>query len=160
MRRMVMVAVILGAVTAAVPAGLALATPSVGLVRTVLARATVGPFHIQSDDFKIHSKNTTDVVVQEVTVAVGGHSGWHTHPGPAFVLVKSGRLALTRADGCTTRVFGPGEGFVRRRRAHRAERGLRALRHHRDVHQRAGRSRGGHERGRPRELRLSEAGPS
>jgi len=92
--------------------GTALATDSSGLRRTVLARATLEPFHLQTPDFKIHSKNTADVVVQQVTFEVDGHTGWHTHFGPAFILVKSGQIARTRADGCTTQVFGPGEGFV------------------------------------------------
>src|SRR5262249_1188919 len=34
------------------------------------------------------------------------------HFGPAFVLVKSGTLALTRADGCETNVYHAGEGFA------------------------------------------------
>jgi quercetin dioxygenase-like cupin family protein len=78
----------------------------------VLARATVDPFHVQSNDIKMHAKKRADVVVQQVTVAVGGHTGWHTHFGPAFILVKSGSFALTSADGCATRVYQAGEGFV------------------------------------------------
>jgi quercetin dioxygenase-like cupin family protein len=88
------------------------ATPGVGLTRTVLAQVTVDPFHVQSEDVKMHEKNRADIVVQQVMVAVGGHTGWHTHFGPAFILVKSGSFALTRADGCETRVFHAGEGFV------------------------------------------------
>jgi quercetin dioxygenase-like cupin family protein len=92
--------------------GTASATPGVGLTRTVLAQVTVDPFHVQSDDIKMYAKNRADIVTQQVTVAVGGDTGWHTHFGPAIILVKSGTFALTHADGCVTRIYQAGEGFV------------------------------------------------
>jgi quercetin dioxygenase-like cupin family protein len=88
------------------------ATPGSGLTRTELARATADPFHVDSPDVKMFVKNRADIVTQEVSIAVGGDTGWHTHFGSAFVLVKSGNFALTRADGCETRVYHAGEGFA------------------------------------------------
>jgi quercetin dioxygenase-like cupin family protein len=108
MRRIIVLAV--GA--ALLAGGAASATPGVGLTRTVLAQATVDPFHVQSADIKMHAKNRADVVTQQVTVAVGGDTGWHIHFGPAIILVKSGTFALTHADGCQTRIYHAGEGFV------------------------------------------------
>lgn len=112
MKRIVLTVLLSAAVLAGAVAGIALATPGVGLTRTLLARATIDPFHVQSDDIKMHAKNRADFVAQQVTVAVGGDTGWHTHFGPAFILVKSGSFALTHADGCATRVYEAGEGFV------------------------------------------------
>jgi quercetin dioxygenase-like cupin family protein len=109
-RTIVSIVLVLGA--AVLTAGGASATPGVGLTRTVLARATVNPFSVQSDDIQMHAENRADVVTQQVTVAVGGHTGWHTHFGPAFILVKSGTFALTHADGCETNIYRAGEGFV------------------------------------------------
>lgn len=43
---------------------------------------------------------TPDVAVQTVTLQPGGHSGWHSHPGPLFVVVKSGTVA--RYDGTSS----------------------------------------------------------
>jgi quercetin dioxygenase-like cupin family protein len=96
----------------ALSAGTVMATPAKDFSAKVLGKATLDPFRIQTKDFKIHSKERADVIVQEVTFLEGGHSGWHSHPGAPVVLVKEGHVALTLADGCTTEVFGPGEGFA------------------------------------------------
>ncbi len=88
------------------------ATPGSGITRTELGRATVDTFHIDSPDVKMFVKDRADIVTQEVRVAVGGSTGWHFHHGSAFVLVKSGTFALTRAEGCETKVYHPGEGFA------------------------------------------------
>jgi Cupin domain len=32
----------------------------------------------------------------------GGETGWHMHPGPVVVVVKSGALTETHSDGCVT----------------------------------------------------------
>ena len=32
----------------------------------------------------------------------GGETGWHIHPGPVVVVVKSGALTETHANGCIT----------------------------------------------------------
>jgi hypothetical protein len=38
-------------------------------------------------------------------------SGWHTHPGPAIVQVKSGTFDITQV-GCTPTKVGPGQTFI------------------------------------------------
>lgn len=88
------------------------ATPGSGINRTELARGTASSFHIDSPDVKMFVNNRADIVTQEVTVAVAGSTGWHIHFGSAFVLVKSGTFALTRAEGCETTVYQAGEAFV------------------------------------------------
>ena len=108
MRRVFFLA--LGAALLAV--SVASATPGTGITRTELGRATVDPFHLDSPDVKMFVKNRADIVTQAVTIAVGGDTGWHTHFGSAFVLVESGTFALTRAEGCETKVYHAGEGFA------------------------------------------------
>ena len=111
MRRIVIViAVALGAILLVVEA--AGATPGVGLTRTVLAQSTVDPFQVGSDEIHMNALNRADIVTQQVTVAPGGDTGWHTHWGPAFILVKSGTFSLTQATGCETHVYQAGQGFV------------------------------------------------
>jgi hypothetical protein len=108
---------VLGVLAAAVlSVGTALATPGSGVTSTLFGRATFDPFNIiqvrsnqEPDAFVILSTNETDVVMRKTEIAVGGHSGWHTHPGPTFVIVTQGRLELTRAEDCEPHVFGPGE---------------------------------------------------
>jgi quercetin dioxygenase-like cupin family protein len=55
-----------------------------------------------------------DFAVQQVTVAPGGTTGWHTHPGPALVLVKSGEFTLYDGDdkSCHGTVYKAGQSFV------------------------------------------------
>ena len=50
----------------------------------------------------------------ENRIAPGGSFGWHSHPGPSFVVVKTGALTLYRADdpSCTGEVVEAGSGFV------------------------------------------------
>jgi quercetin dioxygenase-like cupin family protein len=47
-------------------------------------------------------------------VAPGGSFGWHSHPGPSLIIVKSGRLTFYRADDptCTPEVHSAGDAFV------------------------------------------------
>jgi hypothetical protein len=52
--------------------------------------------------------------MQQIVIGPGGHTGWHSHPGPAIALVKNGELTLYSGDDptCTGRTFGAGQGFV------------------------------------------------
>jgi len=56
----------------------------------------------------------TDVYVVHNTVAPGGNSGWHTHPGPSVVVIKTGTATVYDSDGasCTATVYQAGTGFV------------------------------------------------
>jgi quercetin dioxygenase-like cupin family protein len=76
-------------------------------------RATVDPFRIsQPPDFLIHSKSEKDVSIEKVTISPGGHTGWHTHPGPILAIVTEGQIKHTRfteKEGCIERMFGPSE---------------------------------------------------
>jgi len=54
-----------------------------------------------------------DFAVQQITLAPGGATGWHTHPGPALVLVRSGEFTLYNAGaGCTPTMYKAGQSFV------------------------------------------------
>jgi hypothetical protein len=54
-----------------------------------------------------------DTVVQHVTINPGGHTGWHTHPGPTFVAIAQGEGTLYHSDqaGCPGHKFGTSSGF-------------------------------------------------
>jgi quercetin dioxygenase-like cupin family protein len=52
------------------------------------------------------------VIFQEIVLAPGGSTGWHTHPGPAVVAIKSGMLRLTDGEGCQSRTYTSGQAFV------------------------------------------------
>ncbi len=94
---------------AVVIAATALATPGSGFKeRTVVARGTLAPhFKIKLQD----SSRPGDVVVQKFVLGPGGQSGWHLHPGPALVTVKSGELTLDQAD-CSSATYSAGKVAV------------------------------------------------
>ena len=98
--------------------GSVLATPGSGITSTVFA---VGKFDeleakTLSGDWqaRISTKGATDVHVLENRIAPGGTFGWHSHPGPSIVVVKTGALTLYRGDDptCTGQTIGAGFGFV------------------------------------------------
>jgi quercetin dioxygenase-like cupin family protein len=58
----------------------------------------------------------TDVAMAQITVDVGGFSGWHSHPGGAIVVVKQGSLTVYRSIGsrCEIETYIAGEAFIER----------------------------------------------
>ena len=46
-----------------------------------------------------------------VTVEPGANTGWHTHPGPEYSIVKAGEIVLERAPDCQPITFKAGQGF-------------------------------------------------
>ena len=108
-----MLAIILVVIGVAVPLRNVQATPSSGVSVENFGQATLDPFRInQPPDFMIDSESETEVAIQKVTITPGGHTGWHTHPGPILAIVTEGQINHTRfgkKDGCIERVFGPGE---------------------------------------------------
>lgn len=105
-------AVALVAAVTAVGVGSAVATPGSGvLAAPILARGTLdGHFKI-----KMHrASNRGDVAVQHVVLAPGGSTGWHTHHGPAIVIIKSGSFTLYDGDdpSCGGTTYEAGDVFV------------------------------------------------
>src|SRR5256714_15676524 len=77
-------------------------TAAAGFTPTVLARGNLGTFHIQSKagdyDAELKSHDNTDIVVVSIVVTPGGNSGWHYHPGPVLVTVKTGTITFYMGD--------------------------------------------------------------
>lgn len=99
----------------------AVATPGSGAVGTVVAQGALSDgLDVQ---FKVTGHRGTSVtrvkgpgnaVVQRISVAPGGHTGWHTHGGPAVAAIASGELTLIDGDdpGCTGTTYTKGQAFV------------------------------------------------
>lgn len=64
----------------------------------------------------VKAPDSTDVVTQVIAIGPGGHTGWHSHPGPVLVTVKEGSLHLIYADDatCEGTVYEAGDSFVDR----------------------------------------------
>ena len=105
---------LLAAAAAALVAVPAAATPGSGATSTIMARGTA------AEKIKSHSNGPFDVVVQQITIAPGGHTGWHTHPGNAIAVVKSGALTVYDGDDptCTGRTITEGQVYLDPGRGH------------------------------------------
>jgi len=98
--------------------GTVLATPPSGVTSTLFA---IGHFDAidaktlsSSWQARIKTKGESDLHVLENRIVPGGSFGWHSHPGPSLVTVKTGALTLYRGDDpdCTPEVVEAGSGFV------------------------------------------------
>lgn len=87
-------------------AGLTTGSTTSGITGVVLNRASF------ATAASIVGADERDVVVQQVTIAPGGHTGWHGHPGTTVVFVKSGTVAFYEAATCRAQNFAAGQGFV------------------------------------------------
>ena len=118
MKKLIVGAAVLAGLAVLVIGPAAQATPPVGVTSTVFAIASFNDIHAKtlSSDWqaRIDTKGATDVWVLENRIAPGGTYGWHSHPGPSIVVVKSGALTLYRGDDptCTPEVVTAGSGFV------------------------------------------------
>ena len=82
--------------------GIAWATPGLGISTTILAGpALLGEINVHSksktNDVKIKTKGLSQVYTVYNRIVPGGNTGWHSHPGPSIITVKSGQA--TEYDG-------------------------------------------------------------
>jgi quercetin dioxygenase-like cupin family protein len=119
----VAVGALVGAALLVLPAR---ATPPSGVTTTMIglghfmdidakAKTDINP-GTRTDFWKarIQTKGSTDLHVLQNTIAAGGTFGWHRHPGPSLVIVKSGTATfyLAKDRTCTPHVVPAGSGFV------------------------------------------------
>jgi len=104
----------------------ALATPAAGVTTQIFGvgrftdidaktKTDVNPGNpIQNWTGLIRTKGASDVYVLQNTIAPGGTFGWHSHPGPSLVIVKSGTATFYKGDdpSCSPTVVQAGTGFV------------------------------------------------
>jgi quercetin dioxygenase-like cupin family protein len=93
-------------------------TAGVGFTSTLVGRGNLGAFHVQSKadgyDVELKSHDNTDIVVANIAITPGGTSGWHSHPGPVLVVVKTGALTIYRGDDptCSPTLHPAGTAFT------------------------------------------------
>jgi Cupin domain len=116
MRSRLVWTLLLGVLGVAVYVGNVLATPGTGFSGTTLAMATYDRIqshvHTVPADWQemIETKGLSDLYVQLNTWQPGGSTGWHTHPGPSFVIVTQGSVTVYDSDdpACTPHVYTAG----------------------------------------------------
>jgi quercetin dioxygenase-like cupin family protein len=83
--------------------GLAWATPGRGITSTtIVGPVLLGEGHVKSEseinEVEIEAKGVSDLYVVHNRIAPGGHTGWHSHPGISFVMVRAGTATEYNAD--------------------------------------------------------------
>jgi quercetin dioxygenase-like cupin family protein len=101
----------------ALAVGIASATPGAGIITTIIAGPTLlDEVHLNSmseiNDVKIKTKGLSDVYVVQNRIAPGGHTGWHSHPGPSIISVVSGTATEYRSDDPVGVVHAASTAFV------------------------------------------------
>jgi hypothetical protein len=95
------------------------ASPPSNVMALVINRATFEPFSVKTDhdspiEFQAKAKTDVDIVVRQHDYLAGAYTGWHKHPGPVFITVKTGTLTFYEYDdpSGTPIVVNAGEGYV------------------------------------------------
>jgi quercetin dioxygenase-like cupin family protein len=106
-----------GVVLATAPSGVTSTLFAVGRFSDIDARTLTDIDPSADTSFwqaRINTKGLSDVYMLENQIAPGGTFGWHSHPGPSLVIVKTGALTLYKGDDptCTPQVIPAGSGFV------------------------------------------------
>lgn len=88
-----------------------------GVTPTIIARGNLGAFHVQSKvdgyDIELKSHDNTDIQVRSAIASPGSYSGWHTHPGPVILVIKTGTLTVYDSSdpSCRPTVYPAGSAF-------------------------------------------------
>lgn len=95
-------------------------TVAAGFTGTTVARGNAGVVDVNSQaagyNVQIKATSNTDLTVANVVVVPGGTSGWHSHPGPVLIIVKTGTLKFYRPipghSGCSSEVYNAGSAYI------------------------------------------------
>src|SRR5262249_52898965 len=101
-------AFLLSVLGAAVYGGSVLATPPSGLTNVPLARGT------DVSNGTIPFQAGTDIAMSQITIAPGGSTGWHSHPGGTLAVVQQGAVTAYRSVGskCQIATYSAGQAFI------------------------------------------------
>ena len=100
--------------------GLAWATTGSGITTTFVVGPTpalLDEIHVVSETpdhgVMIKTRELSDVYVVKNVIVPGGHTGWHSHPGPSIISVMSGQATEYHGDDPGTPIVHPvGTAFV------------------------------------------------
>src|SRR5690242_11195846 len=118
MRRLIALAATAGLIATFVMASQVEATPASGVTSTTLATGALPPVNVlvKTGDWmtQLRTKEDSTVQVVENDVAPGGTFGWHSHPGPSLIVVKSGTLTFYESGDptCSPITHSAGDAFL------------------------------------------------
>jgi quercetin dioxygenase-like cupin family protein len=101
----------------------ALATPSSGFTRTEISTGLLGEVETRAEvkgdkgdkwELRLRTRDDSDLGLDRLTIADGGHSGWHTHAGITMVTVVAGEVVWYdgASPGCPSKTYRVGDSFV------------------------------------------------
>jgi quercetin dioxygenase-like cupin family protein len=99
-------------------AGVVYGTAGSGITTTMIVQGNFGDINVKTNfgghKVDIDTKGDSDLYVVSNVIAPGGHTGWHTHPGPSLITVKSGTITAYNANDptCSPTVYTTGDGFI------------------------------------------------
>ena len=106
-------------VVATLAATPAFGTPASGFTAVQQIKGVYDELDVKGDktgtwDVKLTTKDQSDVWVVRNSIAAGGQSGWHRHPGPSLITVTIGEITAYESSDplCTPKVYRAGEGFI------------------------------------------------
>jgi quercetin dioxygenase-like cupin family protein len=119
MRKLATGAAFLAGLGVLILATTALATMSSGVTTVASNQGKLDPINVKAKnggdwEVEIKTEGRTSLAVSEIHVAPGGSFGWHSHPGPSLVIVKSGTSTFYRGDDptCTGETHPAGTAYV------------------------------------------------
>jgi quercetin dioxygenase-like cupin family protein len=98
--------------------GIAVATPAAGVSTTIISVGQIDQFRVKTsvDGHKVElaTKGDSDLYVVSNVIQPGGSTGWHRHPGPSMITVKSGTITAYEGDdpSCKPTVYAAGSSFI------------------------------------------------
>jgi hypothetical protein len=126
MRRKLMWVLFVGAAAGSIAGSTrnVLATPASGFVGTTIATGRFDDIDVFNQSFPAgflrpwisiqKTKGPSDVYIQSNVWAVGGSTGWHTHPGHSLIILTAGAVTAYEGDDptCTPHVYTAGMTLV------------------------------------------------
>jgi quercetin dioxygenase-like cupin family protein len=82
-----------------------------GAVLFPAAAAATPNSGIEADTLVQSTLDGRDFVTRELTIAPGGTTGWHYHPGQVFGVIKQGTLTHYRGDCSVDGVYNAGDSI-------------------------------------------------
>jgi quercetin dioxygenase-like cupin family protein len=101
----------------------ALATPPAGIIFNNILSMGVASDNLDEklkiDDWKLSlkTKGASDFYIQDIAIAPGGYSGWHTHPGIFVGTVLTGSIDFYD-ENCNLRTFTAGQVWTENDQLH------------------------------------------
>jgi quercetin dioxygenase-like cupin family protein len=115
--KLVLVGLLVAGAVGGIAIGIAWATPGQGISTTIISGPTLmDEIQIVSQSpghgVMLKTRGFSDVYVVKNTIVPGGHTGWHSHPGPSIISVVSGQATEYRSDEPGSLVYPAGTAFV------------------------------------------------